>query len=1113
MNLFNFRTAASLIFFLFLVIIPLVCITDISYHTPSSNYRQAVIQIKADTLVYLLSDSNLVSNSETVISDSLLLVKDVDYQINYQTGSITFNAFDKLAQSVVITYLLTPDFLKQKMFLYEIQDIKDSLAVFTNIRKKSFVSDDDSELLISGSKTFSISFSNQQSYDLKQSLYLTLTGELGNNMLIEGKLSDSQSPLTPEGDSREISSLDQIYLKLYGKQYSVTLGDQDYEFTNTELMKYKTRFEGVNLLYSGNLGIQGALAFDGGKQKTNIIQGIDGKQGPYYLNAGSNSQNVLVVAGSEKVSINGVLLNRGTDYSIDYSEGSLMFKILITSNSRIIVDFQYSDDYYRQNLYLTSSYIKLSPNISINQHLIKQTDDKNNPLQWSFSKEDIDSLKKSGDSNVWGQGVIEVEPGSGQYIKMLDSNNYTYYEYALNDSTANYLIYFSYVGIGLGDYEPIGSNKYQYVGQGLGSWMPYKRLVAPVDKTNLGINVNFHNDLLDINSEGLFTAVDNNTFSVKDDSNNQGFISYNNVSFHPENYLYDPTFSLSFQKRTANTFTFSNLRSEIESYEFLSIPQKDSVSQYQYDLSLKLNNKDIWNQFLLFRHKSVMNEYNQNTLKNDTGISQIGLIPSIKLYSIYSNFTFIDSVLTSTDKHYHNLESGWKWKSLTLKSRLFLQKDDYAYKKADSLSRINKVLYRLINPQIKLSDNNIYSSSLSYTEELNSQKIIEWEKLNNSYTWQYDQLYNKNNNSLSFSFVHREIKREAADSLVSKNQKVDLLDVKSSHQLWDNTLSLITSYQINQLEFYPKIRDLQYVGNGLGVYDSTGVQVEDGDYDYVYINSGLSRLSSEINANLNFNYHLSKKYKPNSLWHRFNVESFLQLTENAPRNNNPKFYLLFPDVIYKSGTTIYGRQLLQESIWLDIWRNVLTGNLRYEINKILDDRYQALSKVFIENKEIELKWKNILGNQINNTYKNSYEKDTRYNSEIRNNEFSSVFFRNFSPTINSQLSLEYSSEKGYSSSQGTDYSISSIKVNSTLTWYLKNKYRFTSNFYTQYNKRDGSDLFSFLPDKRDGTIFLWSLRSQYRINRFTSGSFEYSGKSYPKDDILHEFKMEFRAEL
>jgi len=154
-----------------------------------------------------------------------------------------------------------------------------------------------------------------------------------------------------------------------------------------------------------------------------------------------------------------------------------------------------------------------------------------------------------------------------------------------------------------------------------------------------------------------------------------------------------------------------------------------------------------------------------------------------------------------------------------------------------------------------------------------------------------------------------------------------------------------------------------------------------------------------------------------------------------------------------------------------------------------------------------------LGNQLRTSYQNDYHKDTRYNTAINNDIVTAVIFRNFSPVLNTQFSLSYSQEKGNSSNSLNEYRISYLTFNPSLTWFFKNKYRISSIFLAQFNNRKGSSAISYLPEKRNGSVYTWSLQSQYRLNSFTSGSLEYSAKSYPNETILHELKMEFRAEL
>ncbi len=1100
-----------------IIILMLLIWVDLSAETKAMNsYKSVTIEIKIDTLRYQLPDRNLLANSERVVADSLILIKNQDYGIDYNAGSIEFYSAIRLTPIISVSYYLIPDFLTQKYLQYELLNISDTLSTLSHVKKRRILFEDDSNLIVSGSKTFSLSFSNQQSYDLKQSLYLTLDGELSTNMKIEGKLSDSQSPLTPEGDSREISSIDQVFLKLYGRQYSVIFGDQEYEFVNTNLMKYKTRFEGLNLQYNDRLGIQGAIALNNGKQATNLIQGVEGKQGPYYLTANTTGQNVQVVAGSEKVSVNGTSLQRGSDYSIDYSEGSLTFKILVTSNSRIIIEFQYTDEYYAQSTYLNSAYAELTPSLRLNYHLISQVDDKDNPLLWSFSADDKDSLRQAGDNDIWGQGIVQVEPGSGQYIQKLDvANNYVYYEYSLSDS-ADYALYFSYVGYGKGDYEPFGQSRYRYTGINQGSWMPFKKLIAPTRMTNLGLNLAYSNNWADLNLEGMFSENDKNTMSRLNDNDNRSMIYFSMLKLHPEGYRYNPQLSLSYQRRNKDNYTFSNLTPAGELYEFSAIPAADSLAQQQIDATIQFSNPSIWISSISARYKDVDRSYLQRFLKAENRIAQIGVFPAFNWYSIYSRQNFDRYLTPASDLHYHILESSWNRRILTLKTRYFIQRYNFQYSDADTLDLLDGTQSTQLSPQIQLSDGKGYSSTLSYTGENNSEKrMSKWSVVKKSSTWQFNQILNKTNNSLNLAFTHRDIDNKTVSELILQNskQQFDLLDFRSNHKLWDNSMSVQTSYSLNQLEFFPKIQELHFVGEGLGFYDSTGVQVSNGDYDYFYVNSGQSELSTEINASLNTNYHLSPKLKPGSIWHRFWLDSGYQITENTSQRSDWQLYLLFPSETFDTQSTIYGRRSMQQNLWLDLWKKYLTGNLRYDIANVIDKRYQQLNRTYTDSKELTLDWKNFYRNRLQTSWRNSLQEESRYNSVVRTNEATAILFRSINPQISTQITVTYLLEKGDNRNESVPYTIASYRFNPSVSWFFRSKYRLSSEFTAQLNSRSGSDFFSFLPEKRDGLILIWSIRTFYKLNSFTSGIFEYSGKSYPQETILHELKMEFRAEL
>ena len=88
---------------------------------------------------------------------------------------------------------------------------------------------------------------------------------------------------------------------------------------------------------------------------------------------------------------------------------------------------------------------------------------------------------------------------------------------------------------------------------------------------------------------------------------------------------------------------------------------------------------------------------------------------------------------------------------------------------------------------------------------------------------------------IDLDITHREVQQPYSTSNPKSNY--DLINFRSSNSFLKNSIGFYSNYQLNQTEFYPKIRELQYVGSGLGYYDSTGVSVTDGDYDWVYITS------------------------------------------------------------------------------------------------------------------------------------------------------------------------------------------------------------------------------------------------------------------------------------
>lgn len=1060
------------------------------------------IDLQPECWEYHISSSPIINGSENVYADSLLLLPGKDYQIDYKRGILKLKNFPE-ASSLRVDYILVPSSLTQKHYLYEVREPSDSL--FTSITPpKPLWQSTDSNLLVSGSKTFALTFSEEEAFDLKQSLYVNLNGELGQNVYIAAQLSDSQSKLTPEGDSKELSNLDKVFIRVYGKQYEIAMGDLDWQFDGTRYINYKTTIEGLNAWYGKRHFIQAGFTASSGKPASVKVNIIDGKQGPYYLNPTGYQSTYLIIAGSEKIYCDGKLLERGTDYYIDYSEGSVMFRTMVISSNLVNAYFQYADEFYNQSTYFNSSTLNLSPGLSLSHHLIHQVDAKDHPLLYDFTSADLDSLRKAGDNVVWSNGIVEAEAGTGNYIQRINSDGIIYYEYAPYDSLAHYNITFSYVGSGNGDYEEFSSGKFRYVGPGMGAWLPQKRLIPPVKRTNADLLLNYSNDSVELGVEGIFTLNDKNTFSSLNDNDNQSGLlyAYGNLKkgdMGKENYA-----GLDFEKRWANSFLFSQDTDISQNYDFALLDQADSLSQYQLNLTLGSRALNWWNPELMLRYRQVQDLFTQRAFRFISRSTAKGILPELNIHSTVSLQNYEDNTVPSSVMQYHDFSSDWisRW----VQTKIIINYNSLEYENTSPLYMSSR--YYRINPQLTVGDAKISLTQLGYIWDNNDIKENSWDNISNSQTYSLKHSTSTLNHTINLEFTHRNVKKE--DDMDNPKSKYDLINLRNSNSFLKQAIMILGNYQLNQTEFFPKIRELEYIGSGLGLYDSTGVYTPNGDWDYVYITSDKGTLSTEINGQLSF-YLKPGNYFPE--WKRIHSDIILQATEQSPEMKHWQSYLFLPGYVFDPDVTIFGKQSIAPTIWIDIIPNRILANLNYQYNRTLDKRYQTIARVTESIFGAEMDLKQYGPNNYNLKYELNKEKDTRYMSDITVIALNILIQHNFSTNTIGTLNLSGSSESGAQQSSTNHYKLQSLGLEPGFRGSWGKKGRVSASLGIRYNQRSGSEFLTFLPEKRGGLLLNWGTSAIYRLNNYCSITLEYSGNAYPQDRVRHTLKMEFKAEL
>jgi hypothetical protein len=54
--------------------------------------------------------------------------------------------------------------------------------------------------------------------------------------------------------------LDKVFVKLYGKNYELAMGDLNLEFRNSRYLEYQSSFEGLSASYKNHSELQAAFA-------------------------------------------------------------------------------------------------------------------------------------------------------------------------------------------------------------------------------------------------------------------------------------------------------------------------------------------------------------------------------------------------------------------------------------------------------------------------------------------------------------------------------------------------------------------------------------------------------------------------------------------------------------------------------------------------------------------------------------------------------------------------------------------------------------------------------------------------------------------------------------
>jgi hypothetical protein len=466
------------------------------------------------------------------------------YQVNFQKGTLVFTKEINTSDSLIVRYSKFPEFLTKTYSIFDddkvVSNEAGKLVVFKKDKNTRFKPFDG--LNTSGSITRGITIGNNQNTVVNSNLDLQITGKISDKVSLRASIQDSNIPLQEGGYSQKLDEFDQIFIELFSDKWNIRAGDLFLENRKSSFLNFNKKVQGLSTRFTfgtpdKKTEVLAAGALVRGQYARSTFTGQEGNQGPYKLRGNNNELYVLVISGSERVYVNGILKTRGenNDYIIDYNAGEIIFTSLfpITSEMRINVEYQYTDRNFTR--FITYGGISHErENWQIGGYVYSESDVKNQPLQQNLSSEQITILQNAGDA-------ISEMNGPSAYLDTYSENKILYkkvlvgavevFEYSNNPSDDLYNVRFSLVGTNQGNYVLVNNQAvgkiYEYRapigGIPQGNYEPIIRLIAPTKiqmATVLGKYNPNEKTLFDF--EFALSNSDQNLYSSIDDANNKG---------------------------------------------------------------------------------------------------------------------------------------------------------------------------------------------------------------------------------------------------------------------------------------------------------------------------------------------------------------------------------------------------------------------------------------------------------------------------------------------------------------------------------------------------------------------------------------------------------------
>ncbi len=1000
---------------------------------------------------------------------------------------------------------------------------------------------------------------------LSSGFRLQMSGKLSDEIDILAALTDENTPLQPQGNTQTLQEIDNVFVQIKSPVYTATLGDFQFNAKSGEFVSINRKLQGAEIVADYRSGtpqssIQITGATSRGKFNSNAFQGIEGVQGPYRLTGKNNERAIIVIAGSEKVYVDGDLMLRGdnNDYSIEYGSAEVTFSTrrLITGASRIVVDFEYSDRQYTRNFVGINTATSISDILTFRANYFREVDDPDAPIDLSLSESDKETLRSAGNATASKSGVILIGTdslgiGKGNYRSidtLINTTTLTVYRYEPNTPLSIYNVAFSSVGPGNGDYLRESVGRYRFVGIGAGQYAPIIILPAPQSHQLYSVQTTIRPmTAFTLNAEYAASSFDPNRFSPLGNGTMDGGAYAFQAQYRPSDIALGGTniggLDISISERFKQDRFLSFDRTDLVEFgrkwstdsltQGTSSDEKMREAKLQYtpvrtiSMSTSAGTLDRTGQFSSLR-------YDGSIAVNDSSLPKV---------FYYAEKIIGDDHLSSRTNDWFRQKgtAEYSMHGLTPSLRFDQEQRRITGSFNDSLE-LSSYSFSAYAP--KLSADDLWGMDVSSEFEFRKDNAVANAQLipqSNSVTQQYSlALREVRNFSFSSLLTLREKRFEQAFQSNNTNQQTTLVKLQSRYRPFAQGLDIDLLYdaatqRTAKLErYFYKVRkgEGQYVwidANSNGVADLNDEREfrpdrYDGEYIAVTLNSEALipiinlKASSRIRITPS-RFILRPETTPERLLSVFSAETFVRIEERSTEPNTADIYLLKLRSFLNRNTTQLGTQFFQQDLFLFEFDPEYSFRFRFNQRKSLSQFSSGVEQNYSRERSLRSRFQ--LSDDLSNQTDLIFKDDNAVSSSAINQ----------SRTIGSSIlstDLSYRPEKNVEigiqleTSQSQDHS-PGIPITSEFNGQtLRLVYGFLGNgqIRSEVSREEIliSNLFSGyavpyeLTAGRDiGKNFLWSTGAEYRLAGNVQFSLQYSGRTTSRSDVVHTGRMEIRA--